>query len=453
MNDLLPLQNPWWKTGNVPEKYIGKYRRELFDKVMVSIEDKKVTSIIGPRQAGKTTLIHEIISHLLKSKVEPERIIYAQFDTASMIAKGVITEIINNRAAAVNEAPDSFKKKIYVFIDEAHKLETWAEEVKQWHDLRLNIKFVVTGSSSLRVLKGSGESLLGRIRHFMLLPMNFREFLEAKYGIKAGNASLDLNALNKLNSSLAAHIHRIKLAFSEYILRGGYPDTISKDVEDTFRLLIDYKDLSLQRDMFETENVRDIKSIKELVSVLAGIATERMNYSKIASILGIKSDTVKRYIGLLEDTYLVKELKVFSKKPYFSVRRERKIAFIDSGMANAINSRYELTETDKAKLVENLVARAVFEARVKKEISADISYWLSESGKEIDCIAELEHIIPIEAKYRESINEDAADEIMQFMGKFNAETGIVVTKDILKEEKAGKKKILFIPAWLFALAF
>ncbi len=452
MQDILSIQNPWWKSGEVPARYKGKYRRELFAEIMKSIEDKKITSIIGPRQAGKTTIVYEVISHLLKIGTEPERIAYAQFDTAGMIAKGAVTEIISSRSASLNEPPAEFKKRVYIFIDEAHKLETWAEEVKQWHDMKLNIKFIVTGSSSLRILKGSGESLAGRIRHFTMLPMNFREFISGKYGISVEKANISISFLNKLNAALLPNMHRIKLAFSEYMLKGGYPETISKDTQEAFRMLLDYKDLSLQRDMFEAENIRDVKSLRELVAVLASIATERVNYSKIASILGIKSDTVKKYLGLLEDTYLIKELKVFSKKPYFSVRKERKIAFIDTGMANAINSRYQLNHEETAKLVENFVARSVFEAELLKTINPEVSYWLSEKGMEIDCIAELEQAVPIEVKYRESVKPEDTQELQSFMEKFKTSTGIVITKDMLKEERIKGRKIIFVPAWLFALA-
>jgi hypothetical protein len=215
---------------------------------------------------------------------------------------------------------------------------------------------------------------------------------------------------------------------------------------------MDYKDLSMQRDLFEMEGVRDIKSIRDLLNVLASLATERINYSKLASVVGIKADTVKRYIGLLEDIYLITESRVFSRKPYFSVRKEKKVFFIDSGMMNAINMKPEFDDIYLSKLVENACAQVVFGIKSKKSISPVVYYWLDEFGKEVDLILdEGSAALPVEVKFRNQILKKDLHPLEKFLKKFNLGKGVIVTKDLLDKRIIEGKEVWFIPAWMFLL--
>lgn len=447
MEEILSLQNKWWSTKEVPKIFLGDYKRFIFTKLIKEIEKKKITSLLGPRRVGKTILMHQLIDNLLKKGVNEKRILYLQFDFLKINKSGIIRELLSIISGLINEPLDELKETIYLFLDEVHKLETWAEEIKQFQDMKLKIKFVVSGSSSLRIIKGAGESLLGRINHNLIFPLNFREFLSLK---KINIDAVDINNIKKDYNNLINKISKIKFYFKEYLKKGGYPEVISKDVREAHRLLIDYKDLSLQRDLFEIEGVRDVKSVRELLNVLASLVTERLNYSKLASILGIKADTVKRYIGLIEDIYLINESKVFSKKPYFSVRKERKIFFIDTGMLNAVNMKYEIDDNYVSKLVENVCSKISLES--KQDIVPSINYWLDEFGKEIDIILEKETtIIPIEVKYRNQILKKDLHTVKKFLNKFNLKQGIIITKELLDKKVSDGKEILFIPAWLFSL--
>ena len=447
MIDILTLQNKWWITKSVPSELLGEFKREIFSELVEDMKNKKITSIIGPRRVGKSILMHQLIEDLIKRGVNEKRVLYAQFDALQMRKTNIIKDLLNFVSEKNGESLEELREPIYIFLDEVHKLETWSEEVKQFQDLKLKIKFVVSGSSSFRIVKGSGESLIGRINHFLLLPLNFHEFLSVK-GIKIDKANY--STLKKSYFNILENGSKIKILFNEYILKGGYPEIINE--KDFSKILIDYKDLSLQRDLFELEEVRDVKSIKDLISVLASEATERLNYSKLGSILGIKADTVKRYIGLLEDIYLITESKVFSKKPYFAVRKERKVFFIDTGMLNAVKMITSIDENYMPKLIENVCAKHIFFLKSKKEISPSITYWLDEFGKEIDIILEQDgEIIPVEIKFKNKILTKDINTIKKFLDRFNLKKGFVVTKDTFEKKITNGKEIFFIPAWLFLL--
>ena len=443
MREIIRLQNPWWILGKVPDNKIGEIKRGLSESFLLDLESKKISGIIGPRRSGKTTFLYNIISELLSEGIKQERIFYLQLDNVDI--KSPISGLVRFASESLEEPLDKLKSRIYIFLDEIHKIDGWENEIKQWQDMGLNIKFVISGSSALGILKGSGEGLVGRVNYFLLLPLSFREVIENKYKISI-QQGLSIENIRKQNSRLSK-LGDIRLDFKGYLLKGGYPETAGLDVEKAFRTLLDYKDLSLQKDLFESEEIRDVKSVKELIKILASLVAERLNYSKLGSVIGIKNDTVKKYIGLLEDIYLIKEMKVFSKKPFFSVRKERKLIFFDSGMINSLNMKHELDGEYLSKLVENQVCRSVFEASLRKEISPELFYWIDEYGKEVDCI--MNNSVPVEVKYREDPKKNSG--LLKFMDRFKAKIGIVVTKDILKEEVVEGKNILFIPAWLFLL--
>lgn len=455
LKELLALQNPWWGSGVVPKDRLGAFRRE---QIVVLLDEAKkspkITGLVGPRRAGKTTLLMETISWLIGQGVPAERLGYAQFETKTLCKEGAISEILEFVSERIGEPYNNFSGKVYLFLDEVHHLDSWAEEVKQLYELKLNVKFFISGSSSLKILKGAGESLLGRINHHIILPLSFREIVSDTTGMAiTTRGGMDLQSAKGMESELSGRIPEIRLLLGKYMHRGGYPEIQDeKSIEKVFRTLNDYKDLALQRDIFEEEEIRDVKNIKELLEVLAGVAGSRTNYSKLASGLNIKLDTVKKYSGLFEDIFFTKELKVFSKKTDYSVRKERKVHFVDNGMLNAINMKYAIDSEYEGKAAENLVLSALLKKLYEETIAPPCFYWADEQGNEVDFVAVLKgELLPIEVKYRE--DPKTAIGLLNFMERFKVRRGIVITKNVLREETVKEGTVLYIPMWLFLLMF
>lgn len=451
LQSILASQNPWWKTGRVTFE-TNPFRRAIFDTLLSELANPDVTVLVGPRRCGKTFLIHQLIEHLLKNGVEKERIIYLQIE-GYLKRKNLIAEVMDFvKTVLVREPPSEFRNRVYLFIDEAHKLPAWSEEVKYWNDLKLpNLTIFVTGSSALNMLKGAGESLVGRARHAALLPLSFREFLSAKYGIDIPTGEFrEVYAY-----SISQHLEKIEIAFKDYLHRGGYPSLLHQDIGEAFRNLLEWKDLSLQRDIFELEEVREIKNLNEMVFVLSSLIGNRINYSRIGGMVGLRVHSVKKYIGLLEDIFLLREQMVYSRKPYFSVRKERKICFTDCGMVNALNNNFELPEQFLPFLVENAVSAHVLRKRLEYEINPIHYYWVSDKGREIDVVATVGgETYPVGVKYQNEIEESDMETMRDFMEKFGHNRGIVVTKNSFREEKTENGGgITSMPAWLFLLAF
>jgi hypothetical protein len=448
LEEILVIQNPWWKTKQVKKEKLGEFRRPMMLEIYKKLDSGKIISLIGPRRTGKTVLIHQIIQKLLDCGVDANRIIYLQADNPNVLGDNLLDELMNFVSEFLSEPIDELKKPVYVFLDEVHKLETWGEQVKHWHDLELKIKFIVSGSSAFRILKGSGESLIGRIDHNILLSLSFLEFMNVRGDLNVELFGFDIFDIEQIKNNyynLIPHQKKIEIELRNYLHRGGYPAIINMSIDETFRTLLEYKDLSIQRDIFEIEEVRDTKTLNELIYLLASLIGNRVSYNKLGNALLSRVNTVKKYIGLLEDIYLVKESTVY-KKPYSALRQERKLFFADTGMVNALNMTYELK--DISALVENAVSAAVYRKSLEYEINPKQQYWVE--TKEVDIIAVSKgRIMPIEVKYRETPQDIGG--LLSFMEKFNTKTGIVVTKNLFKIEDQKQGTILYVPAWLFML--
>ncbi len=184
MLEEIIIQNPWWKTKMVSESKLGKIRRSEFNLLKEELEDKKITCLLGPRRFGKTTLMYKLVEHLLRNGISERNILFISFDNPKIrlnLQHNFDESIREFSNTIIREPIDRLSRCAYVFLDEIHKLDDWGNIIKYWQDLGLKIKFIVSGSSSHRILKGSGESLLGRINFHFILPLKFSEFTLYSY--------------------------------------------------------------------------------------------------------------------------------------------------------------------------------------------------------------------------------------------------------------------------------
>lgn len=452
MNKEIIIQNPWWKTKEVPVKRTGKIKRACFNEIEKELGDEKVTCLLGPRRAGKTTIIYKLISCLIKKGVDPKRIIYISLDNSKVRLEltDEFDDVIRDYISTIlKERTDNLSSKIYIFLDEIHKLDGWGDKVKHWQDMQLNIKFIVSGSSSVRILKGSGESLLGRINYHTILSLSFSEF--SGYSLK-GDLIDNLN--NLMNFKYIKHLHdnlilekeNILILLDDYLQKGGFPEIRDMNYEDAYELLRIYKTLTVNRDILDIKDIKEPRNLSDLLDLLSDFMSQRINYSTFSNILKIKVDTVKNYITYFEECYMVYNSYVYSKRHIISTRKEKKLFFIDHGLRNALLLK-EIDKKERAKLMENLVFAHIFRKK-SNELFPKIFYWTDKNKNEVDVVAVInKKTIPIEIKYTDRVTKTDLRGLKKFIKEFNVDKGFVITKDLLKEED----DIIYIPAWLFLL--
>lgn len=474
---MLYAHNPWWTTGRVPEAKAPTFKRRDYYRLLESLDSPEIIAVVGARRVGKTTLMYQLIEHVI-GKAGPERAIYISLDDPYLKITTESLRVIFDLYSkyVLKELFLDLKKPIYFFLDEVQSLSGWDLVLKRWFDLGYNAKFFVSGSSSINIITGGAESLVGRLRPQIVLPMKFLEtvrfqmrgedfeqrfnrvnwslreaFLEA---IQENDATVFYSSLREKANILAKDIDRILLFLQTYLLKGGYPEIVAtEDLLLASETLRNYLNLTIYKDIVRTFKIRDPVAFEELVSVLAKECSQRVNYSKLARTLDLRRETLKAYLYYLKSAFLVSESEYYIHSRMKRVRRERKFYINDPGVRNvavgALNEYLLRNPTELGLVVESVVADHCRRLKFNLEPSSEtqIFYWKSQ-GYEVDVVVEfIRRPVPIEVKYRDAVDERDLKGLSEFAQSHKPPFSIVVAKERL--DLSGNT--IFIPLWLFLL--
>ena len=290
MENLIINLNPWWKTDQVEKRKLGEIKRDVWEELMEDLKNEKVLSLLGPRRAGKTTLLYHIVNHLLQKGTNPSHTLFLSFDNPK-IRQMDFDQIMWDFSEQIREPLQNLKHRVYVLCDEIHKLDDWGNKIKYWQDLGYKIKFIISGSSSARILKGSGESLLGRADFSLILPLSFREFCRGRFVDK------DFRKLNSFNKKewkeeytrLNIWKQEFNIVLTEYLQKGGFPEIFYiSDQEKGYEYLRNYRTLALHRDIIEMKDIKEPRILGDLFDLLGDYIAQRINYTQFAKFLKIK---------------------------------------------------------------------------------------------------------------------------------------------------------------------
>ena len=175
-------ENPWWQTGEVPSQNLEPFKRRDFYKICERISDRQIISLTGLRRVGKTTLLYQLIDHLLgKEKIQRTRILMLTLDNPFWKdSNSSLLEIFNLYTNAILKEPvfnsslNKELKQVYIFLDEIQYWQDWENILKSIYDKNYPIKIIISGSSSLHLYARSAESLVGRIHHQLIFPFLLR---------------------------------------------------------------------------------------------------------------------------------------------------------------------------------------------------------------------------------------------------------------------------------------
>lgn len=344
--------NPWWMKGW--KKTITVPRRSK-EKVIEVLDARHVKDILGVRRAGKTTLLHQIIFHLLEKGVEPRKIMFLNFDDIALNTLP-FTELLT---AMYRLQPD-FE---YLFLDEVQEKRDWGRWVRKLYDLEKVQQIFITGSNASLLSEDMGRILTGRHMSFQLFPYSFREFLLA-------NEWPDLDPAYLLSNN-----EKLLSYFDRYLIEGGFPESIGLDDNARERMFTNILNDILSRDVGGKHAVNSHK-LRNLAKFLFTNMSNPYSVRNISTATGLNYDTVERYIGYLRDAFLVFDLPLFSyglKKMY---KQNRKLYVVDNGLRNHVSFRFS---ADHGRLAENLVFLEL------KRREAEVYYWKGDR-KEVDFV-------------------------------------------------------------------
>jgi len=465
----LIANNLWWKSEKISSHFLLGRKREEFNSIINKIDEKRILSIIGPRRVGKSTLIYQTINYLLEEKkIDNKRILLFSGDDPSLFFNendklSDVLEVYFNEI--LEENISNISSKVYVFIDEIHFIKNWQNYLKVYFDRKYNIKFIITGSSSLHLFKDANESLLGRIENLYVLPLTFNQFLNfhRTYVSKKDDIVIpkfDLDNPEKSFKNLEEFYYDEELKvnvlkiLNEYILVGGYPEYFEDRNVQVWqkRLADDIISRGIYKDILAMYNIKSPEILEKLMYYIADNNSQTFSYSGMTGNFGIDTVTLITYIGYLKQAFLINVLENYSTNVGKVIRSNKKLSILDNGIQNSLLKKREISSNDAGHIVE---AMTNFDIRLLCEKENYNEFYYRNSDKEeIDIILDRKiDVIPIEIKYTNQVDSSDTTSIAKFIEKnrdskmTKCNYGIVVTKDVYKKFN----NLYFVPYWLFNL--
>lgn len=364
---LLRLDNRWlesepraaWVARHVPADFIPRRLRLE--------SDERVTLVVGPRQSGKSTLIWKTLAEgegetLLVNCEEP-----------------ALRDWLTSPAAFLADLEEWLGEIPDLFFEEIQHLSEAGLFLKGLVDRRLGRRLFATGSSSFDLEAATRESLAGRARRYLLLPLSIAEVGATFPGSKPVRAA------------------KLKEAVERLTTFGGYPSVWSAAApEERLASLVEALVVRDASDRFRIKNTAAFRRILELAASQVG---NLVNFSEWASLVGVSNDTVAEHVRLMEETHILRLVRPFIGGKRAELTSARKVYFLDNGFRNQLFGGFGALakRADQGALVENLAFTEL--AKSTHPLLDTISFWRSTSGAEVDFVVRHQgRLLAIEVK-------------------------------------------------------
>ncbi len=357
--------------------------RQIVATILSKIETPEVLLITGSRQTGKTTALRQIHNRLIADGKDSHYITLEdpEYLRVLNVHPDKIWQII----------PRNEKMLQIVLIDEIQYLDNSAHFLKYHYDLNLDkLKLIVTGSSAFYLDQHFNDSLAGRKRIYHLPTLSMSEFLTFK---NRPELSVALNNNNPLELNLQklplVQSREILSLSEEYMIYGGYPAVVlasnfSEKQEILYELFTSY----LKRDFLES-GITQVDKAYHLLKLLAFQVGNELNKNSLSIEIGISKPILDSMISTFQTTFHLSLVRPFYNGHPKELRKMPKLYMMDLGLRNAILKNYSslIDRADVGKLYENYIFRYFTDTLS----TAEIRYWRTQSGQEIDFIIDDQH--------------------------------------------------------------
>lgn len=394
-------------------------KRTVYFQLKEHLNKPEISLILGPRQAGKTTIMLKLSEEL---KQEKRPFVYLNLD---IIEDKQYFQTQHTLLDRVEKTVG--KKPTVVFIDEIHRLENAGLFLKGLYDLKTPHKFVVSGSGSLELKANIVEPMTGRKRVFTCLPLSFGEFSANKLGVE----------LNQVEKSLAINPFGSQRLMTEYLNYGGYPRVVLASThQEKIEILSEIYKSYLEKDIQLLLGVEKEEAFNSLVKILGSQIGNLVNRAELSSTLGLGERTVEKYLFLLEKTFVIALVKPFFRNARKEIRKSPKVYFLDMGFLRLAQGA---TNTLTPKIEGGLFENACFLRLNELGFREKPHFWRSTSGAEVDFVISSPQTgepVPIEIKSSVGKRRTLGKSLASFLDKYKPKKIFIYTKE---EESSFKK--------------
>lgn len=394
---------------------------------------KRILAIVGPRRAGKTYFMYQLIQSLLQSnQYSKEHILFLDFEDYRLgeFTGDAIDEIFTAFYQVAGQYP------LFLFFDEVQNLPNWSSVLRTLHN-RGKFRIIVSGSSSGLLSSEIATELRGRYEDIIMLPFSFQEYLRYR-DISHAPASLQTAARGN-----------ILAAFYDYVKHGGFPEVAMADSEiEQRKLLQSYFKTVFYKDILERYNIKARYVLDALMNdILENYAsmfsiTRFEKQLKSNSLPGSKR-TIANYFHYLTEAFFVIANEKFSFSPRRRIMNPKKAYLTDTGFA-ALGRPF--TE-NRGRIIENIVAIDLFRHGME-------TYYFK-NRNECDFIIKQgrkpTHALQVcwELTTRNEKREIAG--LVDACGTLGLNSGIILTYAQDEEREKDGLKISVLPVWKWLL--
>ena len=334
----------------------------------------------GARQTGKSTLLKTLFPHVL------------YFDL-----------LLTEEFTRLNKNPEFMRKTILampavttVIIDEIQLIPQLLNEV-HWLIENRGVRFILSGSSPRKILRHGVNLLGGRALRYELYPLVSAEIP-------------DFDLLKALNNGLLPRHY---------------------DSAHAAKLLAAYVGNYLRDEIIAEARLRNVAVFSRFLETAAFTNGEIVNYSNIATDIGVSMPTIKAYFQILEDTLLGRFVPSFQKKPKRRIIQAPKFYLFDVGIVNSLLNRGKISLGSEVfgKAFEHFIYQEIYAHSRYSELNYPISYWHTDTHREVDFILG-DHEVAIEVKSTNEAQPRHLGGLKTFAEDYNVKKRILVSNDL-----------------------
>ncbi len=398
----------------------------------IPTETKKIVSLIGVRRSGKTWLLYNLIKKL-REKVAVENIVYINFEDDRLYP--ITLSNLDVLVQAYYELyPKKRDEKVYFFLDEVQTIEGWEKFVRRLYDT-LDIQLFVTGSSSKLLAGEIATALRGRTIMYEIFPFSFKEYLRYR------KIDIDFYASESLSY--------IKNAFGTYLVEGGFAEVFDETPDIKRRILKDYLDLIVYRDIVDRYRIKNHALLKHLIKYLFVNMGTLVSFTKLYNdykSMGyrVSKETLLEYVGYLQEAYAIFTVPIFRNSVKEEQRNPKKVYAVDNGFKLLFDASLS---PDYSKLYENLAFLHL------RRQTPEVYYF--KGKQEVDLYASVGKEVLVNVSFqidRPQTLQREVDALMEGMAWFGLKHSWLITAD--KEEIIEKEGcvIQVKPMWKWLLS-
>jgi len=397
----------------------GMIERETVPFWRPLIKNELVKVTMGPRRAGKTTFTHQLLLD------RPYAYINFDDEKLAYMTRNDLNDVLDSLYRTYGDF-DS------LLLDEVQNVDGWELFINRLQRKKLNM--FITGSNANLLSRELATHLTGRHLKMEIFPFSFREFL----------------TINKISQSGASTQGKARLirALEEYMKIGGYPEVLRSPEIANFYLNSLFSSI-LSRDIISRNNIRLVKTFKELAYTLISNFSQMTSYNKLKSIHGLKSvHTAKNYADALSNAYLFYFIDRISFKPKEITNSPKKVYCIDPGMVRALALR---ADEARGRLMENVVLIELMRRKAQDK-AMKVYYWRDYQDHEVDFVIKRRDRVDAlyQVTYASGHDEIDAREVAGFVKGSEAlrcKDLRLITWDLEDEGMKNGTKYKCIPLW------